>query len=178
MLLGLDSSVLVRAACLLACGAVVGLVTNAARRAPLALTGFEAQVACSAAAEGRAPPLELAAAEASSMCGRDGIFFADSRSAERFAEGHIAGAIHLPCDAQPSGADGVIERLAPARTIVVYGDSTEEARTVAETLQSRGLRADIRVLRGGFAAWDAEGLACASGPCRDCTLAGSAEPHR
>lgn len=178
MSLGLDVPVLLRAACLLAFGGVVGLVANAARPAPLALTGFQPQVACAAGAEGRGPPVELATSDASSMCGHDGVFFADARSAERYAEGHIAGAIHLPCDARPSGADGVIEHLGPARTIVVYGDSTEEARTVAETLQSRGLDADIRVLRGGFAAWDAEGLACTSGPCRDCTVAGSAEPHR
>lgn len=172
---GLDSPVLLRAACLLAGGAILGLAANAARPAPVALTGFEPQVTCTADAEATEPVGELHAHDASSMCGREGVFFADARSAERFAEGHVAGAIHLPCSASATGADGAIQRLGAARTIVVYGDSTEEARTVAETLQARAPKADVRILRGGFPAWETEGLACASGPCRDCTVAGSME---
>lgn len=189
---GLDSPVLLRAACLLAGGAILGLAANAARPAPVALTGFEPQVTCTADAEATEPVGELHAHDASSMCGREGVFFADARSAERFAEGHVAGAIHLPCSASATGADGAIQRLGAARTIVVYGDSTEEARTVAETLRTRvrpgaegphgaadpagrPLQADIRILKGGFAAWETEGHACASGPCRDCAVAGGAE---
>jgi hypothetical protein len=48
---------------------------------------------------------------------------------------------------------------------------------VAESLRRRGLHGDLRVLRGGFAAWEREGLACASGPCKDCTVAGSSKEH-
>ena len=175
MFVGLDSRVLLRAGGLLVAGALAGLVGNAARKAPLSLGGFEPAVVCSAGPEAGGAVVELHAHDASAMCGREGVFFADARSAERFAAGHVASAIHLPCDTSASGADGVLRTLGPARTIIVYGDSTEEARTVAETLQARAPKADVRILRGGFPAWETEGLACASGPCRDCTVAGSME---
>jgi rhodanese-related sulfurtransferase len=67
----------------------------------------------------------------------------------------------------------VLERgLAAAagkHTLVVYGETTADARTVAESLRPKlpaGL--EVVVLEGGFAAWNAEGLACTSGPCPDC----------
>lgn len=59
-------------------------------------------------------------------------------------------------------------RLEPAQTIIVYGASTDEGRTVAEVLRLRGLKAKLRVLRGGFSAWEREGLAGTSGPCGHC----------
>jgi rhodanese-related sulfurtransferase len=68
----------------------------------------------------------------------------------------------------------VLGRLEAARTVIVYGDSSDDGRAVAETLRRLGLRGELRVLRGGFAAWEREGLACASGPCKDCPIAGSA----
>lgn len=170
-----DIRVLARAGVLLAAGAIAGLVANAARKEPLSLRGFEPQVACSGGPEEGGPVVELHAHDASAMCGREGVFFADARSAERYAVGHVAGAIHLPCDTSASGAEGVLRALGPARTIVVYGDTTEEAREVAETLRQRAPQADVRVLSGGFPAWEQEGLACASGPCRHCTLAGAME---
>ena len=169
--------VLARASVLLAAGAIAGLVANATREEPLSLTGFEPQVACSAEPEESGPVEEVHAHDASSMCGRAGVFFADARSAEQYALGHVAGAVHLPCDTSASGADGVLRALGPARTIIVYGDTTEEARDVAETLRQRAPQADVRVLRGGFPVWEKEGLACASGPCRQCALAGAMESH-
>jgi rhodanese-related sulfurtransferase len=92
------------------------------------------------------------------------VIFADTRPAARFEEGHVADAIHLPCDATALGAQAAIARLSHATTVIVYGDSSDDGRAVAETLRLRGLRGDLRVLRGGFAAWEREGLACASGP--------------
>ena len=66
--------------------------------------------------------------------------------------------------------------------MIVYGDSSDDGRAVAETLRRRGLHGDLRVLRGGFAAWEREGLACASGPCQDCPPRGLhgalADEHR
>jgi rhodanese-related sulfurtransferase len=176
----LDRALLLRTGGLLLAGALAGLGINAGRAAPLALRGFEPQVVCSAGAEEGAPPIaQVSAAAASSMCAHEGVVFADTRSAAEYAEGHVANAIHLPCDASKSGADSAIERLGPARTIIVYGTSTDDGHEVAETLRTRGLRGDLRVLEGGFAAWEKQGLACASGPCHECTVAGSTkEPGR
>jgi rhodanese-related sulfurtransferase len=113
--------------------------------------------------------------EASFLCGRPGVIFADTRPAARFEEGHVADAVHLPCDATALGAEPAIARLSHAQTVIVYGDSSDDGHSVAQTLRRRGLKADLRVLRGGFAAWEGAGLACASGPCKDCTIAGSKE---
>lgn len=171
----LDRPLLLRAAALLLGGAALGLGINAARPAGVALLGFEPPTSCTAAAEQDAPVVEMTALAASGLCGHPGTVFADTRTAERFAAGHVADAIHLPCDATASGAEVALKELGHAQTVVVYGESTEEAHEVAETLRRHGQRAEIRVLRGGFAAWEQEGLACASGPCRRCTIATSRE---
>ncbi len=177
MVLGLDRPLLVRAAALVLCSGAAGLGVNAVRTGGVALFGFEPPTACSAE-PGRveAPFVELDPRDASFLCGRAGVVFADTRAATRFEEGHVADAIHLPCDATERGAEVAIARLSHAETVIVYGDSSDDGRAVAETLRRRGLRGDLRVLRGGFAAWEREGLACASGPCTDCPLAGSTEP--
>src|SRR5262249_33782392 len=117
-----------------------------------------------------APVTEISPVEASHLCGRSGVVFADTRSAAEFAEGHVADAVHLPCDASAQGAEAGLRKLDPAQTIIVYGASSDDGRAVAETLRRRGLVADLRVLAGGFHAWAQAGLACASGPCKDCLV--------
>ena len=49
----------------------------------------------------------------------------------------MAGAIHLPCAASQDAASGALARVAAAHTVVMYGDSTEEATPVAESLRRR-----------------------------------------
>jgi rhodanese-related sulfurtransferase len=172
----LDRALVLRAAVLVLGSGAAGLCANALRPAGVALRSFEPPTTCTAEAGGQAAPapiVELAPREASFLCGRPGVIFADTRAAARFEEGHVADAVHLPCDATELGAEAAITHLARATTVIVYGDSSDDGRAVAETLRRRGLRSDLRVLRGGFAAWEQEGLACASGPCRDCPLAGS-----
>ena len=95
---------------------------------------------------------------------------ADARPPQRFAEGHVTGAVHLPCAAPRAEASTVVSRLHDRHTLIVYGDTTEEARPVAEDLRRRIGRADLRVvvLEGGFPAWSHAGLACSSGPCLEC----------
>ncbi|WP_437669093.1 rhodanese-like domain-containing protein [Sorangium sp. So ce131] len=171
----LDRPLLLRAAALLLGGAALGLGVNAARPAGVALVSFEPPTTCTSAPEQDAPVVQMTPLAASGLCGQPGIVFADTRTAERFAAGHVAGAIHLPCDATASGAEVALKGLGHAQTVVVYGESTEEADEVAATLRRRGLQAEIRVLHGGFAAWEQEGLACASGPCRHCASASSQE---
>jgi len=178
---GFDRPILFRAAALLVGGAGVGLGINAARPGGVPLRGFAPPTACTAEASGdgraAAAVTELTPKEASQLCNAGGVVFADTRPDERFEAGHVAGAVHLPCDATELGAQAAIASLtkANAETVIVYGDSSDDGRAVAETLRRSGFHADLRVLRGGFAAWERDGLACASGPCEDCTIAGKTE---
>ena len=171
----IDRPLLFRAAALLLGSAGVGLGVNAARPGGVALRGFEPPTACTGEASAQAPVAELTPKEASQLCNTGGVVFADTRPDARFEAGHVAGAVHLPCDATELGAQAAIASLtsAHAQTVIVYGDSSDDGRAVAETLRSRGFHADLRVLRGGFAAWESDGLACASG--QDCAIAGKTE---
>lgn len=127
---------------------------------------YQPPTACDAS-EGVETPLEIEPDEAATMCGRTDVVIADARPAERFAEGHIAGSIHLPCTASGPIADGALAHFVGARTIIVYGQDTAEAVPVAASLRRRHA-GDVRVLRGGFSGWEKAGLACASGPCDEC----------
>lgn len=158
---------LLRASVLVTVGGLAGLALNAARKDGVALGGFAPPVECL----GEAGPPPLAGSDAvAALCGRPDVVIADTRSASRFAEGHVAGAIHLPCDAAGSVANDAMARLDAARTVIVYGEGTEDALPVAASLRRRAPEAAARVmvLRGGFAAWSQAGQACASGPCDDC----------
>lgn len=165
MPLRLERSVLFRAAALVLGSGAVGFGANALRPGGVAIRSFAPPTTCTAEAAGQeAPVVELSPREASFLCGRPGVVFADTRAAARFEEGHVADAVHLPCDASELGAQAAITHLSPAQTVIVYGDSSDDGRAVAETLRRRGLRGDLKVLRGGFPAWEHDGLACASGP--------------
>jgi rhodanese-related sulfurtransferase len=170
-----DRALLLRTGLLLFGGSALGLGINAARPSGVSLRSFEPPTACTAAATQDTPVVELAPHEAVHLCGRAGTVFADTRTADQFAAGHVADAVHLPCDLSASGAEAALKELGQAQTVVVYGESTEEAHEVAETLRRRGLEAEVRVLRGGFSAWEQEGLACASGPCRKCMISNPKE---
>lgn len=161
--------IVVRASVLVLAAAALGLAANAVRPGGLRFASFEAPAACDAA-EAAGQPLEISPDEASRLCGSRGVVIADARPAARFAEGHVAGAIHLPCDARgPVATDG-LAHLDGKATVIVYGESTEEAQPVAASLRRRTHGVRVAVLRGGFAGWSQAGLACASGPCEECTL--------
>jgi len=164
-----------RLAILLAGGVALGLMVNLVHPRAVRFGSFAPPRVCSAGAEPAgavAPPAveRLSLAQVASLCGDPRAMVADARSAERFAEGHVAGAIHLPCASSRVAATAALDRLAGKETLVVYGDSTEEAMPVAEELRRRGDRPGLRVavLAGGFPAWSQAGLACSSGPCADC----------
>jgi rhodanese-related sulfurtransferase len=168
--------VLVRAAIVVLVGGAMGLGTNALRKEGISLTHFEQPTMCGNEEQADAGPSLIEPSAASMLCGRPDIVIADARTAEEYAEGHIAGAVHLPCTASSASADDAIAHFGSAQTVIVYGHSTEEAQPVAATLRRRGHGAheksgapsDVRVLAGGFPAWEKAGLACASGPCDSC----------
>jgi rhodanese-related sulfurtransferase len=171
--------ILGRALALVALGSALGFAANAVRRDGVQPVAMARTAACTtgpdvAAADAVAP------AEAMRLCGDPDVLVADVRPAERFAAGHVAGAIHLPCAASGEVADRALARLAGRHTLIVYGQSTEEAAPVAESLRQRLPSAGVRVviLDGGFPAWDRAGLACSSGPCPDCQAHAGAEPAR
>ncbi|MBI5497380.1 MAG: rhodanese-like domain-containing protein [Deltaproteobacteria bacterium] len=166
-------SVLVRALILVAAGAVAGLVGNAVRPDRVALLGFTTPTTCEGAEAG---VREVSVTEGQALCGTPGLVFADARSAESYARGHVAGAVHLPCDAKGRGAVDAIAQLDEGTTVLVYGDSTEAARAVADSLARRSRR-PVLLLQGGFPAWDSGGGACASGACEACGTGDGGHAH-
>lgn len=115
------------------------------------------------------PPETIAVEQAAALCATGQVLIADARDAARFARGHIAGAVHLPCAASGEVLARVPALLQDTRMVLVYADSTAEALAVADGLRRRGapgLR--VVVLEGGFAAWERSGHACLSGACPAC----------
>jgi rhodanese-related sulfurtransferase len=166
----LPPSAMLRALALVAGGALAGLVVNAARPGGVAIASWQPPSACDAN-EGHAAlklPDEMAPAEASALCGRPDVVLADARSAAKFADGHVAGAVHLPCDAGGRVASDALAHFERAQTIVVYGDSTDEARPVALSLSRLHPAVRVAILSGGFPAWSSAGMACEAGPCDEC----------
>lgn len=175
--LGAMVILLARALALAAVSTALGLGYNAVRPQGVALRTFSPPTACgvpgtgaATAADGIAWVEVLPPAQAVRLCGDQGVLVADARPATRFAEGHVAGALHLPCAASSSEATSAMARMHDKHTVIVYGDSTAEARPVAEDLRRRAGRPGLRmvVLEGGFSAWSTAGLACSSGPCPHC----------
>jgi len=178
-----------RAACLLGIGVGLGFSINAFHPRGVHLGSYAAPVACTAVPGGSTahaggvavPPVEvLSLAQVANLCGDPRVLVADARSAAAFAEGHVAGAIHLPCASSRLAANAALDALAGKETLVVYGDGTADALPVAEEMRRR--RADrpggvrVAVLAGGFSAWSRAGQACSSGPCTDC--GGAVSEHR
>jgi rhodanese-related sulfurtransferase len=166
-----------RALCLMLAGSALGLAVNAARPDGVRFTRFAAPNTCGAgaspaAAAGAQPVQVLPPTQAVTLCGDAQTLLADVRPADEFERGHVTGAIHLPCAASGSAASAAVDRLAGRRTLIVYGDGTEDARVVADELRRRAGRPDLRVLviEGGFQAWSQAGLACSSGPCPECAV--------
>ena len=156
--------VLIRAAALLVIGSTVGFVVNWIRPGGVPFGRVEKVAVCEAAdPDGLAV---ISPDDGAFLCDEEGAIVLDVRPEDAFARGHVAGAIHLPCHADPLGGD-VSGILATATVILVYGDSTDEARPVAQSLVQRQY-ADVRILEGGYAAWEAAGQGCVSGPCEAC----------
>ncbi|MDG2291113.1 MAG: rhodanese-like domain-containing protein [Phycisphaerales bacterium] len=76
--------------------------------------------------------------------------FLDPRTPERYAIGHIPGALSVPY----RNIAGEWESLKGYNIIVVYGNTYNDplAEAMSKTLMEYGLR-DIRTLKGGLEAW-------------------------
>lgn len=85
-----------RGAVIFGVGACVGLTINAYRSAGLKFERYAPAAVCS----GTAMPQEirvLQPQQAARLCGDTRTLVADVRSAAAFTEGHVAGAVHIPC---------------------------------------------------------------------------------
>ena len=151
-------------------GAAIGLAIGAARPGGLHLAPHVRAATCEAPA---VEPKRITPEDAAKLCAERDVLVADARAASDFAAGHIASAVHLPCDAQGDVAAQALAKLGGHSKVLVYGSSTEEALTVARSIAQRSPIA-VYALEGGFAAWERAGLACASGPCESCAVDRSA----
>ena len=89
----------------------------------------------------------LSPVEVAGLCADPTALVADARPADRFAEGHVVGAIHLPCTSSQGAATAAVDLLAARKMLVVYGEATEDALLVAEEMRRRSPgrgRADCR----------------------------------
>ena len=154
-----------RAAALCALAGAIGVGANQLRPGGLQWSQFTAPTSCEGAEH---PAAEIAPGDAAKLCAQGNVIIADARGEDRFSQGHIAGAVHLPCEGDGRATNAALESLRGATTVLVYGDSTAQAANVAAGILRRAPSLDVRVLAGGFAAWAGSGLACASGPCDDC----------
>lgn len=158
---------LVRAAVLAAAGSLFGLGANALRRDGVALTSVVAPDAaaelstCVAPGELQRVSLE----EAQRLYGLPDVRFADVRDERTYAEGHIAGALHLPCRAS---APAYLHHLGAARTVILYGAAAaDDAVWVADALRKTGF-ADVRIMEGRFDDWRSAGGPGEAGSCEAC----------
>jgi len=118
------------------------------------------------AGESAGDPLELDPVHAAEVCARPDVLVLDVRPPDQYAAGHVADAVHLPCSAGELRVE-TVDRLDRARTILIYGQGTADARQVAQSLMRLDYT-DVRVIAGGYPAWEAAGQACSSGPCPGC----------
>jgi rhodanese-related sulfurtransferase len=159
-----------RALLLLAASGAMGLLVNRFHPKGVPVAKYIPATMCSATQEAAVAISELAPSAAAQLCGTTSTLVADVRSAEEFAKGHIAGAIHIPCSGTTADLERVRVRLLGKDRLVVYGGSDEQSRQVAADLSRRVQRPELQVatILGGWPAWFDAGLACSSGPCDDC----------
>ena len=102
--------------------------------------------------------------EAEGLFSVNEALFIDTRNAEAFKAGHIAGAISIPFE-KTSDMSILIELPVPKeKTLVLYCDGSECQSSLGLSifLDERGFT-DIRVFFGGWKEWEMEGLPIETG---------------
>ena len=84
------------------------------------------------------------------LAGTENAAWVDPRSARKYRDGHIPGAIHLPFQKLAEEED----RLRGFDVLIVYGDGFKDdlAGGMSKRLLELGFK-DVRTLRGGIKAW-------------------------
>jgi rhodanese-related sulfurtransferase len=85
--------------------------------------------------------------------------FIDARRASFFGEGRVPRALNVPASETSKTLPAEILALARERTLVVYceGGDCQSSLLMAKRLHGEGFK-DIRVMTGGWSAWQAAGL--------------------
>lgn len=160
----------VRAALLFVLGSALGYAINAVRADGVPLSGFEPPHACGAVAEPAATVLVLSAADAASAIDGGGVLLLDARAADAYEQGHVDGAMHLPCASASHEAERALARARSEEAVLVYGDDLDDARPMAEELARRiGGSRRVSLVDGGYHALVEAGAAAESGSCERCT---------
>ena len=107
-----------------------------------------------------AGPDEITAGEAIAREKKEGVLWLDARRREEFDKGHIPGALLLNIYEWDELMMPVVNALGdgPRRTVIIYCDAQKCAasRELREKVINFGLgEFDIRVLHGGWPAWQA-----------------------
>lgn len=168
-----------RVAILLGGGALCGFAGNAVHPGGLRLTQpvwSQAETGqCSGPThQGGAPPtptLEapawISVQQALALRGAPGLVIGDLRPPREYAQGHIAGAVHLPC----SGALGqeAFSKIPSGGKLLLYDadGQSPQLQQAATTALIRGL-SKVYLLQGGFVGWTLAALPAESGTCDRC----------
>ncbi len=164
---------------ILASGAALGLGLNALSPHPAALgtpvypAAEPGSGTCSVnAAVPTRPTPAMPLREALAACASCTAAFVDARGTAAFAQGHIAGAVHLP-RGNPDELRLAIDRLRSFETIVVYDDEAgcELAQPVVDLLVAAGFP-DVRLLDGTWTDWQAAQGPAQAGSCEACDSGG------
>lgn len=98
------------------------------------------------------------------------VTFVDARTTAEYEGGHVTNALAAPLDDAGMVAPAIVTMLRSSRVVVAYCDTTSScARSsrLASLLAGAGLR-DVRVLQGGFHAWEEQSYPAEAGTCRLC----------
>lgn len=97
---------------------------------------------------------------AMTMRGRPGVVFIDARTADEYAQGHVAGARHLPQEAMYGDLDAAAKSLglSPDDRLVVYCGNIlcDKSKELGDALRTAGFPY-VTVVSDGFDGWLAAG---------------------
>lgn len=106
----------------------------------------------------------IALAEAEELFSKGEVIFIDSRSREKYVQGHVLGALNIAFEETGEGLSLAEIGLLPEKTLVVYcdGGACQASLGLAKWLHESGFK-NIKVYSGGWAEWEQAGLPRASG---------------
>jgi thioredoxin len=97
---------------------------------------------------------EVAPKDLAELLKRGRVVPVDVREASYYARYHIPGAVNVPAADVPTRAKELLPK--DGRVRVLYGRTTDDAKTLAEALRAEGV--DVAFLAGGFLHWEADGF--------------------
>jgi len=100
-------------------------------------------------------PPEISPAQLRALSAGEEVLLIDARAGERFAAGHIPGALLLNEDHWDEQMAEFVRRWRPGLRVVVYCDQLQcgTSRQVARRLREEFGVETVAILEGGYAAW-------------------------